>query len=254
MPEKPKQVVEEGNVWRVGVLRLTAFRTASEIAPPDWWAKIVGNEPEQRTSKPKAGELVELGPYAEGNLILSVRPERIDWQYLPRPQEDQIVGFPDVGNLNPAMELFVTAMLKWIVACPPTTRLAFGASLLLPVDTREQGYAKLAEYLKFVKIDTENSSDFSYQINRKRKAHSVEGLSINRLSRWDVVSTERIQILLAAKMSAHSLPGVAFATHVDLDMNTSPEFAGNLPHDNLREILTELVQSAGEIASQGDIV
>jgi hypothetical protein len=45
----------------------------------DWWSKTTGNEPESRTSKPKAGEFIDQGPFANGNLILSIRLERIDW-------------------------------------------------------------------------------------------------------------------------------------------------------------------------------
>ena len=258
MPEKPSQPAEARNVWRAGALRLTVLRTpTSEAAPSDWWAKIVGIEPESRTSKPKAGEFVDQGPFAEGSLALSIRLERIDWQYVPARQEEVVVGFPDVGTLKVALNAFVPVMMKWLEVCPRGKRLAFGASLFQSVGGREEGYAKLAEYLHSVKMDPKGSSDFTYQINRSRKSAPGEGLSVNRLSRWDVASTGRIQIQVTPaaqmKMTAQSLPGMEFAIHTELDINTAAEFERDLPHDKLQAILDELVEFAIEISERGDV-
>jgi hypothetical protein len=258
MPAKPSQPVAPREVWRAGGLRLTVLRTpTSEATPTDWWAKIVGVEPESRTSKPKAGELLEQGSFAEGSLVLATRPERIDWQYVATRKEDAIIGFPDVGPLRVAADAFVPPMMKWLEVCPPASRLAFGASLFLSVGGREEGYAKLAEYLHSVKMDPKGSSDFTYQINRSRNSKVVEGLSVNRLSRWDVASSGRVQIQVTPtaqmKMTAQSLPGMEFAIHAELDINTAAEFAGDLPPGNLRAILDELVGFAIEISEQGDV-
>ena len=50
---------------------------------------------------------------------------------------------------------------------------------------RELGYRELGRFLPAVRLD-EDSSDFSYQINRPRRSTVIPELSVNRLSKWSV--------------------------------------------------------------------
>ncbi len=241
--------------WHARGLRLTFFvGQPVDIEKLNWWLELVGNDPESRTLRPRAGELQEQGPFKEGSLTLGVRPERVDWNYLPIQKEETALEFAQLGPFEAALEVFVPPMLHWLQSCPPINRMALGAALFQPVKGKEDGYIRLSKYMNFVKLDPEGSSDFTYQINRPRSSESgVAGLRINRLSRWTVASVGTIQISPGIPHLQPISRTGAFATHVELDMNTSPEFSGNLPKEKLKGIFEELVHLAQEIAEQGDI-
>ncbi len=48
-------------------------------------------------------------------------------------------------------------MIKWLDQCDALIRIAFGASIFLPVDSHENAYKFLDNHLKSVKIDPETS-------------------------------------------------------------------------------------------------
>ena len=52
-----------------------------------------------------------------------------------------------------------------------------------------------------------------------------------------------------------TLPTTAVGTagRAELDMNTSPEYDGLLPHDTLPSLLQELIDLAAELAESGDV-
>jgi len=132
-------------------------------------------------------------------------------------------------------------MLRWLAGCPPLQRLAFGAVLTRPVDDLLTGYRQISDYLPFVQLDPESSSDFSYQINRPRNSTVISGLRINRFSRWSV-----------ARVFASTFD-TQIGCRVELDINTAQEFQGELPQEKLPVIIQELVDLGKEIAENGDI-
>lgn len=119
-------------------LRLTAFPSApAELDPSGWWTQLVGSAPETSTSRPGRGELQEIGRVGTRNLLLSVLPGRIDWFFVP-PQDAQGTDEPRrIGPLSDALSVFNALMSKWLQACPPMVRLAFGA--VVNGARREQG-------------------------------------------------------------------------------------------------------------------
>jgi len=169
--------------------------------------------------------------------------------------ENEVVG-KTIGPVREALDIFSPLMRRWfeLESCPPVQRLAFGAILRQPVNDQQSGYRQISAYLPFVKLDAENSSDFSYQINRPRVSTSgFAELKINRLSKWSVVAGQSIQFAVGLT-SARYLPGRAyFACHLEVDINTAAEFQGELPRDQLPQIFQELVDLGIEIAREGDI-
>jgi hypothetical protein len=144
-------------------------------------------------------------------------------------------------------------MTKWIQTLP-MIRLAFGAVLLQPVDGLAEGYRLLSSYVQ-LQIDPENTSDLLYQINRRRVSSSgITGLTINRLAKWSVLRLQRNLFMLSpgSPVQSHT-QSEAFACRLELDINTAPEFEGELPQAELPSLIQELVEMGREIAEQGDI-
>jgi len=245
--------------WKAQGLRVTLFPGSWE-APKDlnWWAQVAGSEPESRTTKAHQGLTEESGPLADCQLQLAIHPTRVEWVLTPQSQpEDQQVTLATLGPLEHALRVFCPAMERWLglATCPPSNRLAFGAMLLLPVEDRIRGYRQLAEFLGHVQLDPQASSDFLYQINRRRPSFTaVTGLVINRLSTWSVMTWQTGQALLQGVEIAKPVKiDQGFACRLALDINTAPEFQGQLPAEQLQHVFRELVDLGVEIAHKGDI-
>ncbi len=250
------------NAWQAETLRLTAFPSSSAQVPdPTWWHDVVGEDPETRTSQPRQGKLREEGPLKDGKLILAVEPIRIDWLFGPsEKQQASLEHFSTIGSFPEVLDIFIELMRHWfdLDTSPAVQRLAFGATLLQPVENQESGYQQLSIYLRSVHLDPRNSSDFLYQINRRRDSQSkIPGLKINRLSKWSVMQLLQGQFSLpiSAELghSQISTRLVNVACRLELDINTIAEFQGELYREQLSEIFQELVKFGKEIASEGDI-
>jgi hypothetical protein len=246
--------------WRVESLRLTAFPSPfTQIIEPTWWRDLQGEEPESRISQPRKGGLKEEGPFADGRLILGFEPTRIDWLYSPIVDEKPPPGGGlTIGSLDDAIMLFVRLMNRWFEfdTCLPVQRLAFGVVVLKPVENLPTAYRQLMQYVRSVQLgDLDNTSDFLYQINRRRHATVVPDLRINRLSRWSEASKQRqtISLPIATVPIRQELSPLYFSCRLELDINTMAEFQGEFERTQLAPIFRELIDFAVEIANHGDI-
>jgi hypothetical protein len=236
--------------WHTESLRLSVFlNPTTVIDEPRWWEAIVGEPPEDRTVQPKVGVMQEQGQFLNGNLILIVRPDRIDWLFNSLNPGDVIERFEN--SIND----FAPLMSRWLEMAPPIQRMAFGAALQLPAEDRIDGYRKLSSFLHYVRLDSENSTDFIYQINRARPSVSgVDNLRINRLSKWQAGVTKVTEYTVIPGGSTPRIGAVEqkFYAKLDLDINTAADFVGDLPENRLQVIFNELTQAAQEIAREGD--
>jgi hypothetical protein len=213
---------------------------------------------EQILSKKKQ-QYVEVGDFHDHRLRLVVQPFRLHWLLeAVIPAEDEVMKAASIGLFPNAIGHFVEGINRWfsLGTCPPLRRLAFGGVLFQPVEGRETGYGKLNDYLHSVTLDPNGSSDFLYQINRPRTgASGVEGIGVNRLTKWSVGAFEQVVLALGAPtvdVRATS-KGKSFALRLEYDINTVHEFEGVLAKDKLPTILNGLVDLAKEIAVSGDI-
>lgn len=180
----------------------------------------------------------------------------MDWLYTADLRKIE-TGLPTVGSFPDAVSKFQQLMYRWLSECPPITRLAFGTILLQSVGSRIEGYERIAKHLPFVKLDGENSSEFAYQINRPRASNNINALQINRLSKWSVMAMQhiRFEILVGQGTVAQQAPlgeGKS-ACRLELDINTSPAFSGELPKEWVLPIFDELIALGKEIAERGDV-
>lgn len=242
------------STWEAESLRLTAFPIEPvSISDVDWWAQTVGEDPAIRAEKKREGELREAGPIDNGELRLeiSLARARIDWNYIPSGEGP----LARLGKFQEVTELFKELMLHWlsIKNLPAINRLAFGAILLLPVDSKEEGYKRLFGYLPF-ELDTENMGDFFYQINRRKPSNvGPSGLQINRLRRWSLSESSMAQFRFSPGQIVQSLGPPSYACRLLLDINTMHDLEGSLPPETLSNLFQELIALGKEISERGDI-
>jgi hypothetical protein len=244
--------------WQATTLRLTAFPDPSaKVTASTWWTDVLGGAPETSISKPRQGGEQQEGPLKGGKLILRIQPLRIDWVFSKGDIRDpNAETFPTLGSFPDALETFLPVMLRWfeVESCPPSRRLAFGAVLLQPAEDPKTGFQKIAPYLPAVHLDPEGSTDFSYQINRRRNSISgIASLEINRLSKWSVVSWQSVILAVSPAQMGYFPEGERYACQLDLDINTAPDFKDELPRKQMSVIFRELVALGKEIATDGDI-
>lgn len=237
--------------WQAETLRVTVFPSpTATIAQPTWWSDLTGETPEKRITRPREGVFIEQGSWGGRKLSLGMNPTRIDWVF------GGIEDDSPLGVFNDSLNAFRELILRWLPTCPPIHRLAFGAIVRAPVENREAGYRQIAAYLPHIQLDPVNSSDFLYQINRPRDSTSgVNGLRINRLSKWSVGVFAVIPLNIApspSRVEVYSVPQT-FSCRVEIDINTSQEFSGELPQALLPKILEELIALGQEIIREGDI-
>ncbi|MGB0383433.1 MAG: hypothetical protein ACPGWR_01295 [Ardenticatenaceae bacterium] len=237
----PKQTKANPNPWQTELLRLTLFLSpAAQVVDPSWWHDLVGQSPETIISHPREGGRHESGLWGDANLALLLQPTRIDWLLTASDDDNSKVSVTG-GTFKEKLRAFRKLMCRWFEfsTCPAAQRLAFGAVLLSAVESQQDGLRQLSNLLP-VELDGNGSKDFSYQINRPRPSHSkIPGLSINRLSKWAVVSRAGGSQDLACRL--------------ELDINTAPDFQGELPRASFAQLFGEFTELGQEIAEKGDI-
>jgi hypothetical protein len=241
--------------WQAQQLRLTAFTQlpVGSMPDPSWWADLTGEAPEIRVNKVREGGIQEEGPYQTGRLQFTLLFTRIDWLFQAQPLQvsspEEILAMPTIGSLEESLQIFRPIMQRWLQQmAPPVMRLAYGALLMDSVNSKEEGYQRLSEYLP-MPLDPTGSSDFLYQINRPRPSLSSIPININRLSKWAVASMRVQPIEPPGRLSRPFLT----SCRLELDINTDEGFAQILPHERLTTLFEELTVLGSEIATEGDI-
>ena len=241
--------------WQTESLRLSAFVVEPlDSGSRNLWEPLMGAEPEAVHRMPRDRKTKEEGSFLDGFLSVEASDTRIDWRFGQDPK-NPIKELPVVGSYAGLQTEFRELMKDWFVHCPPVQRLAYGAVLLVPVKDVYEGNERLNELLPTVEIEP-TTSDFMYRINRRRPACSVEGLAINRLSTWSVLSIVGIRLnvpLLDQGVSPVAYTGDRSVCRLELDINTAPEFRGQIDHSVASEVFCELVDLGNEIASRGDV-
>jgi hypothetical protein len=239
-------------VWQAQVLRLTVFPVRPEIdIHQNWWSSLFGDSAEQVTTDKKQLLHQEKGALDGATLLLNTQPGRVDWQYVaPQELSDLIDAIPTLGPFSQALDRFTPTMTKWVSTdCPEVNRMAFGAVLLQPVGDRQTGYKVLSGCLRSVQIDPD-TTDFLYQINRRKKSGSgIPEFLINRLTKWSVA----LMKLNLVDPSGKEMPSTEhFATRLELDISTPAVYPGTLPKEQLASLLDELVALGREISEKGE--
>ncbi|MCC7177058.1 MAG: hypothetical protein IT177_01590 [Acidobacteria bacterium] len=246
--------------WLVESARLTFFPAPEPFESDDWWDSVAGIPAETVITKKLGAEILRVGTRDGRALELAVSPLRIEWRLrAPEAEGTDVPRIPpNIGVLEDSLTLVKELAERWFTlpTCPSAARLAFGAILFHPEETPQAAFERLEAYVP-VTIGTGNPppSDFTYQINRPRKSSVLDGLDINRLSRW---SRGRFNVLAVLQQGvqaivAHTeLVEPQYSARVELDVNTSPSFNKALTREQCLHVFAELLILAREIAESGD--
>ncbi len=251
--------------WLAESFRYTCF-SSGEVSIEDvpWWREVMGHPGDKLDLDRNTMIRLEQGSFEKGTLVLGMSGPRIDWVWKAREPEQEAQadnGIPVLGSFPAAVGRFVEAISAWFSTdtCPTANRVALGCVLLQPVADRMSGYRKLQPYLcRYLKIDEVGSSDLIYNINRRRPSRSgVEGLQLNRLMKWMVRVSRSVSVTLSLSGNEARRRQAVGPAHLEccleLDLNTAPDYAGELSPQQQRAVLNELREAALEIAEKGDI-
>lgn len=245
--------------WDTESVRLTAFPIpVSPIEDVGWWEDLMGAPPEVEVVLHKEGgkKIIE-GAFEQGRLVIEISPNKINFRIMPsREQVATSSGFITIGKFEQILGQFTKLTNRWLTlsSCPDIQRIAFGAVLIYPVDSKATGYRQLAAYLPSVTIDPEHSADLLYQINRTRdSATGIQNLKINRLSKWSVAQISVGDLVVEpSRISYHGMPQSYSACRLELDINTNTERREQLPREIIPNVWQELLDLGREIVIDGD--
>lgn len=238
--------------WQVELLRVTAFPINSIAIDTTWWNDLSLGEKDSRIIS-KNGVCRDEGLFEENKLYLNVHTNRIDWLYSTDLTKIQSL-LPTFGEFSKVKQNFYNLIQKWLKIYSEIGRLAFGAILLYSAGDKEENYKLISKYLPHVTIDTKDSSDFFYQINRPRTSSSgISDIKINRLMKWSVINLYGLDVNFLSNITPVSRAESISACRLELDINTSADYNKQLSHKKLSKLFNELTFSSEEIISNGDI-
>jgi hypothetical protein len=192
--------------------------------------------------------------FEDAQVTLCVNAERIQWSATPVVNaERRLEALPLLGSYLEKSNWLRNLMGRWLPNCPPIKRVAFIAPLLQPVTDPSEGMRLLDRYLRYLEVHPE-SGDLLYRINRRKPSTAVPGVDINRVCTWALSTAFLFEVEvspLSASQREASPQGLYCA--LGLDVNTMPENQATLAQDRLPELLSELVNTATEVATRGDI-
>lgn len=243
--------------WVAEQFRFTAFTLPGSADPAvdQWWRDVVGSDPDESAANLRIGLRTLAIGFRSGKLVLKLEPGRVDWLFVPRdpdPTAGPLAELPSVGPITENLESFSDLVERWLLRedVPDIVRTAFGAAVRHSEPDRRSAYVRLPDYLP-IRLNPD-SSDFNLQISvpTDSRAH-IDGLRINRLTRWAVVGLARVELRLDSTRVAASSQFVDYAIRLELDINTSPEFQRPLPRERLVELYRELVALGCNVVVDG---
>jgi hypothetical protein len=241
--------------WQVESLRFTLFRATPSKAVIPLWETLTREKPDKVELQPRANIITEQGTLVLGSLTHTSDPFRAEWTLSPsQEQQRRSTSFPTLGSFHQMKDQFLKMMTDWLTseATPQTNRIALGSISLIIHDNRPSAYRQLTTFLHHVQIDIDNSTDFSYQINRPIESTVQSDLTINRLSKWSAPTLFGIGFLVRQKPQVIEQANSHAATRLELDINTSQYRQNPLPKEQLVPLLQELSHLADQIATEGD--
>jgi hypothetical protein len=251
-------MVVETTEWRAESLRASAFYAANEAVSDaaQVWEVVMGRAPDRVSSRPREGIQTAEGSIQGDALVVSSQAGRIDLNIRPMPPAPnvRIDGFVTLGLFSEMLPRFLESTKEWLRESPLSTRLAFGAALLKETESISTGNEEINRLLPGVQIDAKGSSDFFYQINRRRRSLSTSGVLVNRLSKWSVMQGGSVDLVAGGGLGIQVSSGREFyGCRLELDVNTVGPRNHPIPKAKITDLFEELARLGKEIADKGDI-
>lgn len=192
------------------------------------------------------------GPFAAGYLISTVRAQRVDWLYgvAPTPTPQPTSGPPGLGDFAQALPAFADLIARWLDVCPPLTRIAFGARLLVQVQQNQSAARLLSERIAFPKLSLDdNVREFLLQMNRATPSRVTPPISLHTIRKWSETAWALGTPVPgeAAFQFDLTMPS-ARTVDLELDFSTAAEAAAFITPRNRIDLWRELVHLGSEVA------
>src|SRR4051794_27432189 len=135
------------SAWQAEAMRMTVFLAeGSSVDTQRAWTRLSGEDPEQHITNPKQATSQTMGILDGNRVIVAASPLRVNWILAGEEATEQPEKAAD-GPLPEVVGKFTRLMAKWVPESPSATRVAFGTVLLQYLDSREDGYRRIDEYL-----------------------------------------------------------------------------------------------------------
>lgn len=247
--------------WQCESVRLSAlWASPDDVSGLLNWEAVTGVQPEQRETQPRLATHREVGTVWDGAILdWRASPGRADWIVAAAiPRDMQLAEIPSLGSIETVIGKFSTLLFDCVATAYRAPRLAFGLVATCPLPTKEASYALLSTMLPSARL--EGASEFTYQINRPRKSKSIDGLLINRLSRWTAAAVVGLRMQVTSPgtgpsdgvVSTVRLP-LNYTTRVELDINSDADHRTPILADMSRPLFDEFVELSIELLGKGDV-
>ncbi len=239
--------------WLATSLRMTVFAIGeNEFDSEMWWTSVVGHDPDEKHEDNNNQKVTYQGSFEQGRLALEIYgiDNRVNWLYSPNEAQFVLAGkMPVLGPFLQTADRFAEYMHKWLSQqIPQINRIAFGAIVVRPADSRAESYRMLSEYLG-IDFDVSSTSDLMYRINRRRLSDAVKGVTINRVATW---SSQDFNVELANQFG-HFIKRFSHCNCLlEVDINNVPSET-QLDHSHLFRLFNEFIVLGKEISEKGDV-
>jgi hypothetical protein len=181
-------------------------------------------------------------------LVMAIQPTRADIALTPVLRSPNSAP-KTLGNLKDALTKLQNYFLNWLGDWNSITRLAIGATILVPTKTEAE-----SRDILFSKIQSFSAGgdivEFGLQINRPRLSKTIGQLRINRLTNWQTVQYYAMGITNQGQALASPFPSLA--AQCIIDVNT-PQATLPLSPTLIKQLLSEMADMTIEIAAKGDV-
>ena len=241
--------------WQVESLRITAFPVdISEVSAEKIWETCIGKSPDE-TRIQRSGIESREAEFANGRIFLIKQIDRVDWRYHTQQDErEEPPALSTIGSIDSELKVVTDLANIWINSHSffPTKRLAFAGVVLHPVQTVSDGYDVLRGLLPSLNLD--NVKDLNYQVNRPRTSQAINELTINRLTRWNVLRSNIFTAVPSAHLQLQPTVDEAIACRLEIDINSAAERSDAFAPDIILQLFDELVEIGLELSKRGDVL
>lgn len=238
--------------WLAESFRATAFYVSAVKERSLDWKSFTESDPTQRSEDLSRGLYRESGPFRDALLTVTQQSHRIDFLWAADPSKPpKMEPWFDIGLYRDRADKFTQVARRWIGLIPAARRVGFGLIAISEAKDYRDAIRILMPLLPGIEFDPQNDSDIFWQINRPRPSSTIEGLVINRLSKWQIVQGR--QLMVEEGNSPVPIGPTREIVRVELDISTNAEHEGSLARDSLPQLIDEMATAAHEFLEKGDI-
>ncbi len=240
---------------RITLLPLAQFPSSPPLSALELYKKVWREDPDnfQKSTNPL---MPTVAQGRRGNLLAgcAVHPTRTDFTLTPSTPQEEVHGtFPlieDTGLLYAELLRTIDGIDQVLLQLAGRVALSVAFVALKP-SSAEANKTLTSVIPDQYGVKLRNEEDFIFQINQPYSSRSVDGVTMNSLTKWSVERLQILTIALPVRMAAPSQASSAatrqteqfIAANVHFDINNVPkETPVRQPVTLLREALNAVAQ------------